>query len=122
MLLTGIAFFSFSSDQFIACCHRSSALTQRSSVHTQPATIDEETTTTSVLAMSGKSSILASSQRLALLDSIPEYRALQRELTRERQRCETWASDYRKLQSDFENYRASSFREYASHYLLFNRC
>ncbi|CAF2629173.1 unnamed protein product [Rotaria sp. Silwood2] len=57
----------------------------------------------------GHSTIPSSSTNMTLLQSIPEYRALKKELDRERQRCSTWSDDYKKLSAEFADYRASSF-------------
>jgi len=70
--------------------------------------------------MLGKSTPV-SKRKLPLLDSVPEYRSLKRELERERRKCSTWAEDYRRLQHEFDKYRTISFRKYLSflsHYLL----
>lgn len=57
--------------------------------------------------------VSSSSTNLALLETIPEYRNLKKELALERQRCATWSNDYMKLRAEFENYRAISFRKYS---------
>ena len=58
----------------------------------------------------GKSSISFPSTNATLLESIPEYRKLKIDLELEKQRCETWSNDYKKLRAEFDRYRASSFR------------
>ena len=53
----------------------------------------------------------SSSINSALLESIPEYRSLKKDLAQERQKRVTWSEDFNKLKDDFDKYRASSFRE-----------
>jgi len=57
-----------------------------------------------------KSSISFLSTNSASLESIPEYRKLKMELELEKKRCKTWSDDYKKLRTQFDDYRASSFR------------
>ncbi|CAF1462164.1 unnamed protein product [Rotaria sordida] len=73
---------------------------KRSLVNTQPASTDDRTTSQSTISLSSTST---------LLEALPEYRKLKKELEQERQRCSTWSDDYMKLKEEFENYRASSF-------------
>ena len=42
-----------------------------------------------------------STQTLSLLDSVPEYKSLKRELEGERRRCSASAEDHRRLQNEF---------------------
>ncbi|CAF3887340.1 unnamed protein product [Rotaria sp. Silwood1] len=73
---------------------------KRSLANTQPASTDDRTTSQSTISLSSTS---------ALLETVPEYRKLKKELEQERQRCSIWSDDYMKLKAEFENYRSSSF-------------
>ena len=64
----------------------------------------------------------ASKRTLSLLDSVPEYRTLKRDLEREQRKCSAWTEDYRRLNNEFDKYRQESFRNYVSifsyHFLI----
>ncbi len=60
-----------------------------------------------------------SSTNLAFLETIPEYANLKKEVEQEKQRCERWRDNYKKLKAEFDNYRANSFRECFYPFLIY---